>query len=42
MFHEVCMAILPPHRLSETFRDWDEIAADLAEPPRQRPRYACY
>jgi hypothetical protein len=34
------MAILPPHRLSETFRDWDEISERLAEPSRRRPRYA--
>ncbi len=38
MYHEVCMAILPPHRLAETLRDWDEIAEQLAEPSRKRPR----
>lgn len=40
MYHEICMAILPPHRLSETFRDWDEITEQLAEPNRKRSRYA--
>jgi hypothetical protein len=40
MYHEVCMAILPTHSLSETFRDWDEISERLAEPNRRRPRYA--
>jgi hypothetical protein len=40
MFHEICMAILPPHSLAETFRDWDEIAVRLAEPSRKRSRYA--
>jgi hypothetical protein len=39
MFHEICMAILPPHSLAETFRDWDEIIVRLAEPSRKRPRY---
>jgi hypothetical protein len=39
MFHEVCLAILPPHSLAETFRDWDEIAVTLAEPSRKRTRY---
>lgn len=39
MYHEVCMAILPPHGLAETFRDWDEISERLAEPNRKRPRY---
>ncbi len=40
MYHEVCMAIAPPHSLAETFRDWDLIAAQLAEPNRKRSRYA--
>jgi hypothetical protein len=40
MYHEVCMAILPPHSLAETFRDWDEIVEELAEPNRKRRRYA--
>jgi len=40
MFHEVCMAILPPHNLAEAFRDWDQIAERLAEPNRKRSRYA--
>jgi hypothetical protein len=40
MYHEICMAILPPHSLAETFRDWDEIAEQLAEPIRKRIRYA--
>jgi hypothetical protein len=39
MYHEVCMAVLPPHNLAETFRDWDEISEQLAEPSRKRPRY---
>ena len=42
MYHEVCMAILPPHSLAETFRDWDEIAEHLAEPNRKRSRYSFY
>jgi hypothetical protein len=40
MYHEICMAILPPHSLAETFRDWDEISWQLAEPSRKRSRYA--
>ena len=40
MYHEICMAILPSHGLAETFGDWDEIARQLAEPNRKRPRYA--
>lgn len=40
MFHEIYMAILPPHSLAETFRDWDEISVQLAEPSRKRSRYA--
>jgi hypothetical protein len=40
MYHEICMAILPPHSLAETFRDWAEIADQLAEPNRERSRYA--
>ena len=40
MYHEVCTAILPPHNLAETLRDWDEIAGQLAEPSRKRRRYA--
>ena len=39
MYHEVCMAILPPHNLAETLRDWDEIEEQLAEPSRKRKRY---
>lgn len=39
MFHEIGMAILPPHSLAETFRDWDEILGKLAEPGRRRKRY---
>jgi hypothetical protein len=42
MYREVCTAILPPHNLAETFRDWDEIVERLAEPSRKRPRYAFY
>ena len=42
MYHEVCMAILPPHSLAETLRDWDEIAEQLAEPNRTRSRYVFY
>ena len=40
MYHEVCKAILPPHRLVETLRDWSEISERLAEPSRRRIRYA--
>jgi hypothetical protein len=40
MFHEVRMAILPPHSLVEILGDWDEIAAQLVEPSRKRLRYA--
>ena len=40
MYHEVCMAILPPHSLAETLRDWDEISERLGEPSRKRLRYA--
>jgi hypothetical protein len=32
MFHEICMAILPPHSLTETLRDWDKLKELLAEP----------
>lgn len=39
MFHEICMAIVPPHSLAETLRDWDEIVEHLAEPSRSRLRY---
>jgi hypothetical protein len=39
MYHELCTAIQPPHNLSETFRDWQEIAEQLAEPSRKRSRY---
>jgi hypothetical protein len=39
MYHEICTAILPPHNLAETLRDWDEIAGQLAEPSRKRRRY---
>jgi hypothetical protein len=42
MYHEVCMAIFPPHVLVETLRDWDEISQRLAEPSRKRLRYAFY
>lgn len=42
MFHEVCMAISPPHSLSATFSDWAEIVERLAEPPRKRSRYSYY
>jgi hypothetical protein len=42
MFHEVRMAILPPHSLVETLRDWDEITGQLAEPSRRRLRYVFY
>ena len=42
MYHELCMAILPPHSLSGTFRDWDEISERLAEPGRKRPRYVFF
>jgi len=42
MYDEICMAILPPHNLAETLRDWDEIAEQLAEPNRKRSRYAYY
>jgi hypothetical protein len=40
MYHELCMAILPPHSLNETLRDRAEISERLAEPSRRRPRYA--
>jgi hypothetical protein len=40
MFHELRMAILPPHNLAEILGDWDEITEQLAEPSRKRPRYA--
>ena len=40
MYHELCIAILPPHNLAETIRDWADISARLAEPKRKRPRYA--
>lgn len=40
MFHEIGMAVAPLHSLSETFRDWDEIQEQLAEPARKRRRYA--
>ena len=40
MYHELCLAILPPHSLAEILGDWDEIVAGLAEPPRKRKRYA--
>ena len=36
----VCMAILPSTSLAETFAEWPMIAKALAEPPRQRHRYA--
>jgi hypothetical protein len=39
MYHELCMAIQPSHSLSETLRDWHEIAEQLAEPSRKRSRY---
>ena len=39
MYHEICMAILPQHSLAATFRDWEEIAEQLAEPNRKRTRY---
>jgi hypothetical protein len=39
MFHQIRMAISPPHGLAETFRDWDEIVERLAEPSRKRLRY---
>lgn len=38
MYHEACRAILPPTSLAETFRDWTDIAEELAEPPRKRGR----
>jgi hypothetical protein len=40
MYHELCRAILPPHCLVETLRDWEEISGCLAEPSRKRTRYA--
>jgi hypothetical protein len=40
MYHEVCIAILPPHSLAEIFGNWDEITERLAEPARKRNRYA--
>jgi hypothetical protein len=40
MFHEICMAILPPHNLAETLRAWDEFKELLAEASRKRRRYA--
>jgi hypothetical protein len=40
MFNEIRMAIPPPHSLAATFRDWDEIVWQLAEPRRKRLRYA--
>jgi hypothetical protein len=40
MLRELRHALLPPHGLVRTLRDWDEITAKLAEPPRRRCRYA--
>jgi len=40
MFNEIRMAIPPPHSLAETFKDWDEIVGQLAEPSRKRLGYA--
>jgi len=40
MFRELCMAILPLHSLSSTFRDWNDIVEQLAEPSRKRARYS--
>jgi len=39
MYRELCMAVLPPYSLAETFDDWVQIVERLAEPPRKRPRY---
>lgn len=36
MFHQVARAILPGFSLGQTLLHWNEIADDLAEPPRQR------
>jgi len=43
MLRELRHAILPPHHLTNIFRDWKTIVAQLAEPRRRRRRYAyCY
>ena len=39
MLHEVCLAIAPPHNLSTTLREWEQIIPKLAEPARIRRRY---
>ena len=36
---ELRHAILPSHRLTNIFRDWETIVAKLAEPQRRRRRY---
>jgi hypothetical protein len=38
MFHEICMAIVPPHGMAETLRGWNELKELLAEPARKRQR----
>jgi|GraSoi_2013_80cm_1033760.scaffolds.fasta_scaffold13397_2 hypothetical protein len=40
MLRELRHAILPPHHLTNIFRDWKTIVAQLAEPRRRRRRYA--
>ena len=40
LLREVRAAILPPHSLSSTLHDWKSIVAQLAEPRRNRRRYA--
>ena len=38
MLHEG-LAIAPPHNLSTTLREWEQIIPKLAEPARIRRRY---
>lgn len=42
MLRELRQAILPPHSLTNVFRDWSETVAQLAEPSRQRQRWLYY
>lgn len=39
LLRELRHAILPPHHLTNIFRDWKTIVAQLAEPRRRRRRY---
>jgi len=40
LLRELRHAILPPHSLRSTLRNWGAIVAQLAEPKRSRHRYA--